>query len=101
MGFRLRLSHGTIRVSLQRSSNSQLPKRGVYPSLRRVVPNSYSIALAWGELVGLSPFVKGRVNVSRGYNPCFGRVEAPNAPPVVCLSFGQDLDGDFTFYLSR
>ena len=51
-----------------------------------------SVALAWGKLIGLSPLVRGRVDVSRGYNPCFGRVEAPNAPPIVCLSYGQDLD---------
>ena len=66
-------------------------------SLRRVVPVSYSIALAWHELVGISPLVRGRVGVSRGYNPCFGKAEAPKAPPRHFLSFGQDLDGDILF----
>ena len=43
------------------------------------------------------PLVRGHVGVSRGYNPCFGRAEAPKAPPYYCLSSGQDLDGDPTF----
>ena len=66
-------------------------------SLRRMVPVACSIALACRKLVGLSPFVRGRVSVCRGYNPCFGRAEAPKAPPRHCLSFGQDLDGDLLF----
>ena len=66
-------------------------------SLRRIVLVSCSIALAWRELVGLFPLVRGRVGVSRGYNPCFGRAEAPKAPPRHCLSFGQDLDRDLIF----
>ena len=61
-------------------------------SLRRTVSVSRSTALARSELVVLSPLVKGCVGVSRGYNLFFGRVEAPNAPPVHYLSFSQDLE---------
>ena len=66
-------------------------------SLRRTVLISRSSALAWSELVVLSPLVRGRVGVSCGYNLCFGQVEAPNAPPVHYLSFGQDLEQGLYF----
>ena len=69
-------------------------------SLRRTVLifSFYSFGEGW--VVGLSPLVRSRVSVSRGYNPCFGRVEAPNAQLAHCLSFGQDLDGDLLSDLS-
>ena len=74
------------------SSHMSLPT-----SLRRTVPASCPTALAWRESVGLSPLVRGHVDVSGGYHIRFGGVEATNTPPCYYLSFGQDLDRDLIF----
>ena len=62
-------------------------------SLRRTIPVPCSIALAWGELVGLSPLSGVASVLVEGTTFALARAEAPNAPSVVCLSFGLDQMG--------